>query len=52
MVSSIDSWRGRRDRNGGGEKCGEKDSMGGVTVHTMTLRQCVLERFEWRREVM
>ena len=35
-----------------GKKRGEKDSMGGVTGHTETSRQCVLERGEWRGEVM
>lgn len=31
---------------------GGKDSMGSVTGHTETSRQCVLERSEWRGEVM
>ena len=30
----------------------KKDSMGSVTGHTETSRQCVSERGEWRREVM
>lgn len=30
----------------------EKDSMGSVTGHTETSKQCVSERGEWRREVM
>lgn len=34
-----------------GEKRGEKDSMGGVAGHTKTLRQCVLERGEWREVI-
>lgn len=41
MVSSMDSWGERRERNGGGGKRHrEKDSMGSVTGHTETSRQC------------
>jgi len=32
-----------------GNKCGEKESMGSVTRHTKTSRQCVLESGEWRQ---
>lgn len=35
-----------------GETCREKESMGSVTGHTKTSRQCVSERGEWRREVI
>lgn len=50
MVSSMDSWSRRDKRNGAGRRVGEyregveeKDSMGRVTEHTVTSRQCVSE---------
>lgn len=49
VVSSMDSWSKGDRRNGAGRvlECGEgverKDSMGHVTEHTGTSRQCVSE---------